>query len=390
MEFGLTGPQTAIRERAREFSRQVIAPQAGAYDRGAVFPRDIFRQAREQGLLHLTVPASAGGAGLGVLDQVIVCEELAWGCAGITAALNANGLAIAALTLGGTPEQCKEYLPRLLEGELFSFALTEPGAGSDLSALQATARPTGTGGYVLNGQKAWISNAPGASVFLVVARITPTVAGRRHADGGFGIFLLERGTQGLEVGPPQGILGHRALPAAEVFLHDAGVPAGALLGSGQDGLALTASVFGRSRPQVAAYGAGLTQRCLDEAVGYAGERQSMGRRIIDHQAVGGKIAEIGMRLAAARLLTYQAAWLCDTGEPHALQAVYAKTFAADTAMFAATETVQIFGGRGYSTALPIEKLFRDAKLLQIYEGTGEISRLIMTRELARSRPGPPA
>ena len=210
------------------------------------------------------------------------------------------------------------------------------------------------------------------------------------AATGTGVFLVERGAAGLDVGPPLGILGQRALPAAELFLRDVAVDSTALLGTGRDGLTLAAGVFSRSRPLIAAYGAGLTQRCLDEAAGHARRRQSMGRPIIEHQAVGNKIAEMGMRLEAARLLTYQAAWLCDTGEPSALQAAYAKTFAADTAMFAATETLQIFGSRGYSTAQPIEKLFRDAKLLQIYEGTQEINRLIMARELSRSRPASPA
>jgi acyl-CoA dehydrogenase len=392
MEFRLTAEQSALRQRAREFSRQEIAPRAAGCDRAGAFPWDLYHQARERGLLHLTVPAQHGGAGLGVLDQVLVCEELAWGCAGICAALNLNALAVAALTTGGTPAQCKEYLPRLLRGELFSFALTEPGAGSDVTALRTTARPAGTGGYVLNGHKAWISNAPGASVFLVFARVLPAggtdgpaAAGGAAAGAaaGIGAFLVERGADGLEVGPPLGIMGQRALPAAEVFLQGVEVDACAMLGSGADGLALAASVFSRSRPLIAAYGTGLAQRCLDESAGYASQRLSMGRRIIEHQAVGQKVAEMGMRAAAARLLTYQAAWLCDSGEPSPLQAAYAKTFAADTAVFAATETVQVFGSRGYSTAQPIEKLFRDAKLLQIYEGTQEINRLLMVRELAR-------
>jgi acyl-CoA dehydrogenase len=390
VEFRLTTQQAALRLRAREFCRRTVAPQASGYDRAATFPWDIFWQAREQGLLHLTLPAAAGGSGLGVLDQAIVCEELAWGCAGICAALNVNVLAIAALTTGGTPEQCKEYLPRILAGELFSFALTEPGTGSDITALQTTARPGDDGRYVLNGEKAWISNAPDASVFLVIARVLKPGRAPASAATDTGIFLVERGAAGLHVGPPLGIMGQRALPAAEVFLRDVAVDSTALLGTGRDGLTLATGVFNRSRPLVAAYGAGLAQRCLDEAAEHARRRRSMGKPIIEHQAVGNKIAEMGMRLEATRLLTYQAAWLCDAGEPSALQAAYAKTFAADTAMIAATETLQIFGSRGYSTAQPIEKLFRDAKLLQIYEGTQEINRLIMARELARSRPASPA
>jgi len=377
VDFQLTTEQALLKSRAREFARGAVVTKAAYYDREAIFPWDIFQQAREQCLLHLCIPASYGGKGLGILEQVIVSEELAWGCVGICAALSLNSLAISALLIGGTPGQQRSYFPRLLAGELCSFAITEPGVGSDIGALQTSATWTGDK-YVLNGSKTWISNATEASLFIIFAR-TSSMDG----SGGISAFLVERSTPGLGVGAPQGKLGQHATPTAEVFLQDVQVSPAALLGEQDSGFALAMQVFDRSKSLVAAYGVGLARRCLDEALAYARRRKTMGKPIIEHQAVGNKIAEMGMRLEAARLLTYQAAWLCDGGQRNVLQASYAKAFAADTAMWAASEALQIFGGAGYSTDLPIEKLFRDAKLLQIYEGTGEIQRMIMKRELAR-------
>src|SRR5579862_8405814 len=311
MDFQLTNAQALLRSQAREFARQVILEKAAYYDREATFPWEIFHQAKEQGLLHLSVPVSHGGKGLGVLEQVIVCDELAWGCAGICAALCLNNLAIAALLRGGTPEQQQRYLPRLLAGELCSFAVTEPGGGSDISALQTKAalvEQDGSEVYVLNGSKTWISNAPDASFFIIFARTSQTEGSR-----GISAFLVERNTPGLVVGAPLGKLGQHATPTAEVVLENVRVPSTALLGVQNDGFAIAMHVFDHSRPQVAAYGVGLIQRCLDEALMYAKKRKTMGKPIIEHQTIGNKIAEMGMKLEAARLLTYQAAWLCDSG-----------------------------------------------------------------------------
>lgn len=377
MDFQFTTEQALLRSRAREFTRETVVTRAAYYDREATFPWDVFQQARERDLLHLMIPTSYGGKGLGILEQMIVSEELAWGCAGICAALSLNSLAISALLIGGTPGQQRSYFQRLLAGELCSFAITEPGTGSDIGALQTRAMRIDDM-YVLNGHKTWISNATDASLFIIFAR-TNSMGG----PGGISAFLVERNTTGLVVGEPQGKLGQHATPTAEVFLQDVQVPIGALLGPQDGGFALAMDVFNRSRPLVAAYGVGLTRRCLDESLTYARRRKTMGKPIIEHQAVGNKIAEMGMRLEAARLLTCQAAWLCDDGQRNVLQASYAKVFAADTAMWAASEALQIFGGAGYSTDLPLEKLFRDAKLLQIYEGTGEVQRMIIKGELAR-------
>ena len=376
MDFQLAPEQRAMRDLARTFARRTIAPLAAQYDQAARFPTEIFEQARKAGLLHLTVPEALGGPGLSALDQAIVIEQLAWACTGITAALSLNTLVADALLVGGDEALQQRYIPRLLNGECGAYAVTEPEAGSDVAAIATRAVRDGDR-YILNGSKIWISNATVASFFVVFAR-TDLAGGHR----GLSAFVVERTTAGLEVGPPLGKLGQQAAPAAPVFLHEVAVPITARLGQEGDGFRIAMQVFDRSRPMVAAFGVGLLQRCLDEALAYARQRHAMGRPILEHQAVGHKLAEMGMRLEAARLLCYQAAALLDAGQRNTLQAAYAKAFASDSAMWAATEAVQIFGGMGYSTEYPVEKLFRDAKLLQIYEGTSEIQRNIMVRELA--------
>lgn len=378
MDFGFTVEQRLLRDLAREFTRREIAPAAAVHDREERFPRNIFEQARDLGLLNLTVPEPYGGAGLGSLELTLVTEQMAWGCAGITAAISLNTLVAEALLLAGTEEQRTAYLPRLTGGELAGYAVTEPTAGSDVAGIQTMARRDGPD-YVLNGSKIWISNATEAAFFLVFARTDPE-GGHR----GLSAFLVERDAAGLEVGPKLGKLGQKAAPAAQLFFTDVRVPTASRLGGEGEGFSIAMKVFDRSRPMVAAMAVGLTQRCLDESLEYARERTSMGRPIIEHQAVGHKIAEMGMRLEASRLLTYEAAWLLDAGQRNTLRAAYAKAFAADTAMWSAIEAVQVLGGMGYSTDYPVEKLLRDAKVMQIYEGTGEIQRNIMARELARA------
>jgi acyl-CoA dehydrogenase len=354
-------------------------PKAAEHDHTEQYPHQIFQEALKIGLVTGNIPVEFGGAGMGALEQAVVTEELAWACLGITAAITLNALIADTILLGGNEAQKKEYLGRLLSGEIGAYAVTEPGAGSDVANIQSRAERTAAG-YLLNGSKTWISNATEASFFIVFVKTDPEA---RHR--GITAFVIERGTPGFTIGKKLGKLGQKAAPAAELFLENVVVPAEARLGEEGSGFRLAMGVFDRSRPMVASFGVGLTQRCLDESLQYGRERTSMGQPIIQHQAIGHKIADMGMRGEAARLLTYQAAHLLDVGRPNTLQAAYAKAYAADTAMWAATEAVQIFGGMGYSTEYPVEKLFRDAKLLQIYEGTSEIQRNIMVRELSRER-----
>jgi acyl-CoA dehydrogenase len=377
MNFEPSDEQKLIKHTAHEFARKEIAPRAAACDREARFPVEVQQLAREIGLTNMTVPREYGGSGWGVLDQALVIEELAWGCTGIAGALGLNAIFGDVFHVAGSEEQKRRAFARLLAGEFGAYAVTEPGAGSDVARIKTRALRKGNR-YVLNGSKIWISNAPLASMFVVFAKTDPDAAHK-----GISAFFVERDTPGLTVGQPLGKLGQRAGPAAEVFFNDVEVPASALLDDEGAGFLIAMKVFDRSRPMIAALALGLLQRCLDESLQYAKSRQTMGQPIIEHQAIGHKLADMALRAEAARLLTRQAAWMLDTGRRNTLQAAFAKTFAADSAMWAATEAVQIHGGMGYSTEYPVEKLFRDAKVLQIYEGTSEIQRNIIARELGR-------
>ncbi len=378
MDFQLTEEQRQIQDLARQFADREILPAAAQADRDEALPMAIPAKALELGLLNLTLPEALGGPGLGCLELALVTEQFCRACLGIGTALCINYLAGEPLLQAGSRDQQEKYLGHLSRGSFASFALTEPGAGSDVAGIRTRASRC-EDGWKLNGSKIWISNAPLADFFIVFAKTNPE-AGHR----GMSAFIVERNSPGLSVGQPMGKLGQRAAPTAEVFLDDVFVPEDRLLGREGEGFALAMRVFDHSRPMVAAFGLGLIQRCVDESLAYAQTRQAMGKPIVEHQAVAHRLAEMQMRLEAARLLTYQAAWLTDQGRPATLQASIAKASAADAAMWAATEAIQIFGGMGYSTEYPVEKLFRDAKVLQIYEGTSEIQRTIIAREMVKT------
>lgn len=378
MEFQLNPEQRDIRELARRFADREIAPRAAEADRAKRFPTEVHERALELGLLGINLPEAAGGGGLGCLELVLVTEAFCRGCLGIGTALCVNALATEPIAIAGSEAQRSHYLGRAAAGALASFALTEPGAGSDVAGIRTRAERV-QDGYLLTGSKLWISNANLAEFFVVFAKTDPAAGAR-----GMTAFIVPRDSAGLSVGEPLGKLGQNAAPTAEVFLENVFVPEDHRLGEEGSGFALAMQTFDHSRPMVAAFGVGLIERCVDESLAYATQRNSMGRPLIEHQAVAHKLAEMRMKLEAARLLTYQSAWRVDQGQPNTVQASIAKAFAADAAMWAATEAVQIFGGMGYSTEYPVEKLFRDAKVLQIYEGTSEIQRNIIAREMQRA------
>ncbi|HUH59617.1 MAG TPA: acyl-CoA dehydrogenase family protein [Candidimonas sp.] len=378
MQFELDEQQRQIQDLARQFARREIMPLAAGADRNADFPASLQEKAVAVGVANINLPESVGGAGLGCMELVLVTEALCHACLGIGTALCVNALALEPIVIAGTPEQQARYLGLAVKGALAGFAMTEPAAGSDVAGIRTRAERV-PGGYELSGSKLWISNATLATFFVVFAK-TNAQGGHR----GLTAFIVPRDSAGLSVGQPLGKLGQRAAPTAEVFFERVFVPDDHRLGDEGSGFTLAMEVFDHSRPMVAAFGVGLTERCIDESLAYARERRSMGSALIDHQAIAHKLAEMRMRLEAARLLTYQAAWLVDQGRPNTIQASMAKAFAADAAMWAATEAVQIFGGMGYSTDYPVEKLFRDAKVLQIYEGTSEIQRNIIAREMQRA------
>jgi len=359
-----------IRELAWRFARERILPEARRLDQEARFPWPLFREAAELGFPVLLVPEELGGAGLGPRALVLVAEELGYACTGVAAALLLNNLVADALLLSQSP-YAQGFLPRL-KGEVAAYALTEPHAGSDVAAIRTRAERV-PGGYRLYGRKTWISHAPEAAFFVVFAKV---------AEGREGIaaFLVERG-EGVEVGPPLPKLGQKASPAAEVALEGVFVPEEGLIA--REGFRLAMRVFNRSRPMVAALAVGLLQRALDEALAYAAMREAFGKPLWEHEGVGFKLSEIFIDLEAARLLTLKAAELAERGEENALEAAAAKAFAADAAVRGVSEALQVFGGNGYSEEYPLAKLYRDAKVLQIYEGTSEIQRLIVLRELVR-------
>jgi len=377
MNFELSDEQKLIKRTAKEFARKEILPVAAVCDKEARFPIEVHHKAREVGLVNMSIPTEFGGSGWGALDLALVTEELSWACTGIAGALGLNSIFADVFHVAGTNEQKQEAFSRLLRGEFGAYAVTEPSAGSDVAGIKTRAVRS-RGGYIINGSKGWISIAPLASMFVVFAKTDADAA-----RSGISAFFVNRDTPGLRVGSPLGKLGQRAGPAAEVFFENVEVPESALIDTEGAGFVIAMKVFDRSRPMVGALALGLLQRALDEALQYAKTRRTMGKPIIEHQAIGHKLADMGLRGEAARLLIHQAAWLLDTGRRNTLQAAYAKTFAADSAMWAAGEAVQIFGGMGYSTEYPVEKLFRDAKVLQIYEGTAEIQRNIIARELSR-------
>lgn len=375
MQFELTQEQKQIQSLAQQFANNEIKPIAAQADQNAQFPMSIYDNAFSLGLLNSSLPQEYGGAGLGCMELVLITEALCYGCLGIGAALCINSLAAEPILIAGTHEQKAKYLSRLTSGAMASFALTEPSAGSDVASIKTKAEKV-QGGYRLTGSKIWISNANMAEFFVVFAKTDP-----RGGYKGLSAFIVPADTEGLSVGAPISKMGQKAAPACEVFLDNVFVPDEQLLGEEGSGFNIAMKVFDRSRPMVAAFGVGLIQRCFDESLAYARERESMGRPLIAHQAIAHKLADMRLRLETARLLTYQAAWRLDNGLNNTIEASMAKVNAADSAMWAATETIQIFGGMGYSTEYPAEKLFRDAKVLQIYEGTSEIQRNIIAREL---------
>jgi len=382
MDFSLSEEQVQIQQLAQDFAKREIVPQAEHYDQVGEFPMKIVDKARELGFTALNVPVESGGAGLGPMEVSLVAEELAYGCAGIATAITLNTLVSDAIEVGAGGERKEWAFKKLVEG-FGAYCLTEPGAGSDAAAISTRAERT-ENGYKLTGSKTWISHAPQADLFVVFAKTD-------HEKGHKGIsaFLLDAKLPGITVGNPLPKMGQKASSCAEVSFDGVEVSTDSLMGKEGEGFKIAMQVFDRSRPLVASVAVGVSRRCLEEATRYACQRKSMGVPIAAHQAVGFKLAEMGMKTEAARQLVRLAAWKLQAGRNNTLEAAYAKAFAADTAMESAIEAVQVFGGYGYSKEYPVEKLMRDAKVLQIYEGTSEIQRAIMVRELTR-RLGPSA
>jgi acyl-CoA dehydrogenase len=354
-----------------------MIPVAAACDREARFPRDVFDEAWKIGLANPTLPSEYGGQGLSDVDSSLITEELAYGCTGIQTSITANTLGMTPIRLGGTEEQKKKYLGWLAAEPIFaSYATTEPGAGSDVAGLQTRATKDSAGGYVLNGSKCWITNASMASFYTIFATENPEL---RHK--GIGAFIVHKDAAGLKVGKHEDKLGQRASDTAVVLLEDVKVPAAQVLAAPGHGFKLAMETFNQTRPDIGAIACGLMRRCIDECVAYAKERKAFGVPIAQHQLVQWMIAEMVIRVEATSLLVRKAAWNLDRGIRNPLTSSCAKAYGADSAMATATDAVQVFGGNGSVKEYPVEKLMRDAKVLQIYEGTSQIQRLVIAKHV---------
>lgn len=379
ISFELSDEQKMLQQMAREFAAKEIIPKAEHYDQTAEFPIDIIEKGRQVGLVNLNIPDEYGGPGANVLEEVLVAEELAYGCSGISTAMSVNNLSSLPIMIGGTPKQKEYWLgERMMDkGHLAAYCVTEPAAGSDVVGMQTRAERQ-NGHYVINGSKMFISNVNYANFYTVFAVTDPS---KRHK--GISCFVIERDTPGIKVSRHFDKLGQRAADTAEIVFENVEVPAENRIGEEGMGFLLAMSVFDHSRPGVASGAVGVARRAMEESIKYAQERQTFGQPIWQHQAIGHKIADMAMNIEAGRLLAWQAAWLVDRGMHNPRAVAYAKAFAADMAMKVTVEAVQVFGGYGYMKEYPVEKLMRDVKVFQIYEGTSEIQRNVIVRELFR-------
>lgn len=379
IDFRLTPEQEAMRSLARRFAQERIAPVAARHDREESYPEAVVAAAAELGLVNLRVPAEHGGLGLGVLDEAIVGEELAWGCMGIYTILMASDLGVTPLALYGSEAQKARFLAPLVSGgpRLAAFALSEPGAGSDAAAMRTRAVPDGDE-IVLDGVKMWISNGALADFTVVFA----TEDEARGAKASVAV-VVPKDAPGLSWRKIHGKLGQRASPTYEMVLDGVRVPSDHRIGEVGDGIRIALGTLDQTRIPVAAGAVGVARRARDEAARYANERHAFGQPIARHQAIAFKLAEMEISVRTARLQTWHAAWLADQGLPCGHDAAIAKAYASDRAFEAASEAIHVLGGYGYVDEFPVQKLMRDVKLNQIYEGTNEIQRLVIARQVAR-------
>ena len=374
VDFTLTDEQHNMREMAHDFATHVIRPVAWEYDKDGTWPQEIIDKAHELGLMNVHVPEEYGGPGLSYLDGCLIEEEISWGCSGIGTSLGANGLAAAPVSLGGSEEVKAEYFGELVEEPtLASFCLTEPDAGSDVSGMRTRAVRKGDK-YVINGSKCFITNGGYADWFTVYAKTDPD-AGHR----GISAFLVRKDDTVI-VDKKEDKMGQRASNTATITFNDTEVDARYLLGEENKGFKLAMMTLDRTRPGVAAMATGIARAAFEFATEYSKERVQFGVPIAMHQAIQFMIADMATKVHLSRLATWNSAVLLDQGKCNTLESSHAKRFAADTAMEVTTDAVQVYGGYGFIKEYPVEKLMRDAKIMQLYEGTSQIQRLVIARE----------
>jgi len=378
VSFALTDEQRSLRELAHDFAAKEIRPKEADYDERMQHPADVIAKAHEVGLMNLHVPEEYGGLGLGCFEGILVGEELYWGCAGIGTSVSANGLGAGPVIIAGSDEQKATWLPPLIEEPILcSFGLSEPGAGSDVASMKTTAVREGDE-YVLNGSKTFITNAGYAAWTVVFAKTDPKGGAR-----GMSAFIVPMDSPGVTIEKHLEKMGQRATDTSAFALQDVRVAAANRLGEEGDGFKIAMATLDFTRPGTAVGAVGVAQAAFEHAVEYAKQRVTFDVPIAMHQGVNFMIADMATEIEASRLLCWQAAWMLDQGygRKATLYSSHAKRFAADAAMKVATDAVQVLGGYGYIKEYPVEKLMRDAKLFQIYEGTSQIQRLVIAKEI---------
>ena len=378
--FDYTDEQQALIQTAREFTKKEIVPVAGHLDETGTFPREICEKAWETGLMNCEIPEDVGGLGLSCLSHCLLMEEISYGCMGINTTIAGNMLASMPLILAGSEAQQQAYLGRLLAKPIFAaYCCSEPDAGSDVAGMKSRYRRTGNE-IVLNGQKHWITNGGVADFYTVFARVEGT---ERHK--GITCFVVDRATPGVSVGKKENKMGQRASNTTDVLFEDVKLGPENIVGPEGEGFKIAMRTFDRTRPWIAAGASGVIRRALEESRAYALDRKTFGVPIAQHQAVQFMLADMAIAYESTRLLCHKAAWAIDVGQLDSIVSSYAKAYGADAAMRVTTDAVQIFGGYGYTKEYPVEKLMRDAKLLQIYEGTSQIQRMVIARNLLGGR-----
>lgn len=381
MNLDLTDDERLVQQTARDFAEKELKPLAAKIDRDEEVPRRVLDQLAELGFLGVITPETYGGSGLTNFCLTLILVEINRVCAstGVTLSVHSS-LAQSPILKSGSEEQKRKYLPKLAKGEwIGAYSLSEPVSGSDAAALITTAVRDGDS-YVFNGTKNFVTNGGFADVFIVFAR---TARDPKLKHGAISAFIVERGTKGFEAGKPEKKLGIRGSSTTNLFFEDCRVPAANRLGEEGDGFKIAMQTLDGGRIGIAAQALGIAQACLEESVKYAKERKQFGTEIANFQAIQWKIANMAMDIDAARLLIYRAARLRDLGGPHTVEASMAKLFASKIANDHATQAVQIHGGVGYVKDFPVERFFRDAKITEIYEGTSEVQRIVLSKHLLR-------
>ena len=378
MNYDLSEDQRTIRDAVRELCHTEFAPHAERWDREAIVPREAVAKLAEHGFLGMAIPEEWGGVGYDSRTVAIVIEEIARVSAALAIMISVHNSVGAVPVLGfGTDEQKRRFLPRLVSKELSAFSISEPGAGSDAGHLQATATRQGTH-YVLNGSKNWVTNGEQAGLYLVFVRTD-----RESGNRGISAFIVERGAPGLIVGRAEDKMGLRGSDTVSLSFHDLRVPADNRLGAEGDGFRIALSALDAGRIGVAAQSLGVMRAAFEEAVRYAQQRRAFGQPLAKIQAIQFKLAEMERRIQCAWLLIQRAAWLKDTGQPFSRQAAMAKVHASEAATWVTHQAIQIHGGYGYVKEFPVERYYRDARVMEIYEGTSEIQRLVIARSVLK-------